>query len=205
MMCVCLPVWKAWSWPILVLLWMLWFMAFKCPEWDSQLCHKENNWIENVFLLAAEPMVLVGVGACSPFLSVSRSAVLLWIHEGFPNKALEIVIHFAIKTYMTMMWNPGTWLNRDLVKQRSWRAGPATQAGRNINALEHVSPSGVLVLGPWGLRVVFTCEASSRERIHVVLFVNNPILSLQFTSTHSQPARKGWWLLCSYGFLCHWG
>lgn len=47
-------------------------------------------------------MVLVGVGACSPFLSVSRSAVLLWIHEGFPNEALEIVIHFAIKTYVIL-------------------------------------------------------------------------------------------------------
>lgn len=26
-----------------------WFLAFKYPEWESQLCHKENNWIGNVF------------------------------------------------------------------------------------------------------------------------------------------------------------
>lgn len=134
MMCVCLPVWKAWSWPILVLLWMLWFMAFKCPEWEPQLCHKENNWIGNVLLLAAEPMVLVGVGGCSHFLSVSCSAMLLWICEGFPNEALEIVTHFAIKTYV----NPLDVEPWHLVKQGSWRAGPSTQAGRNINALQHL-------------------------------------------------------------------
>lgn len=202
MMCVCLPVWKAWSWPILVLLWMLWFMAFKCPEWEPQLCHKENNWIGNVLLLAAEPMVLVGVGGCSHFLSVSCSAMLLWICEGFPNEALEIVTHFAIKTYV----NPLDVEPWHLVKQGSWRAGPSTQAGRNINALQHLCLT-LRHAGAWSLalRVVFTCEASSGERIHVVLFVKSSILSLRFTSTHSQAAWKGWWLLCSYILLCHWG
>lgn len=59
--------------------------------------------------------MLVGVGGCSPFLSVSCSAMLLRIHEGFPNEALEIVTHFAIKAYMTLR-DVEPW---DLVKQRS--------------------------------------------------------------------------------------
>ena len=60
-------------------------------------------------------MVLVGVGGCSPFLSLSCSAMLLWIHEGFPSEALEIVTHFAIKTYMTPL-DVEPW---DLVTQGS--------------------------------------------------------------------------------------
>jgi len=58
-------------------------------------------------------MVLVGVGGHSPFLSMSSSAMLLWIDEGFPNEVLEIVTHFASKTYMTLH-DVEPW---DLVKQ----------------------------------------------------------------------------------------
>lgn len=59
--------------------------------------------------------------------------MLLWIDEGFPNKALEIVTHFAMKTYMNLH-DVEPW---PLVKQKSWRARLSTQAGRNINGLKH--------------------------------------------------------------------
>lgn len=41
--------------------------------------------------------------------------MLLWIDEGFPNKALEIVTHFAMKTYMNLH-DVEPW---PLVKQKS--------------------------------------------------------------------------------------
>lgn len=67
------------------------------------------------FLLVAEPMVSAGVGGCSPLLSVSCSAMLLCIPEGFPNEAPEVVTRFAIKTYTTLC-DVEPW---DLVKRGS--------------------------------------------------------------------------------------
>lgn len=45
-----------------------------------------------MFLLAAEPLVVVGVGGCSPFL-------LLRLCEGLPSETLNS----AIKKYMTLL------------------------------------------------------------------------------------------------------
>lgn len=182
---------------------MLWFMTFKCPERESQLCHRENNWIGNVFLLAAGPLVSVRVGWCSPFLSVLCSAVPLWLHEGFPNKEPKIKTHFAIQTLSYV----------DLVKQRSWRASVSIQTNRNIHTFKHLW----LVLRaagaqPLGLRIIFTREASRAERefiIHLMPFSSGPIISLpplsavfiQFTSIHSQPTQK--MLPSTYVLLFH--
>lgn len=49
----------------------------------------------------------------APFFSfVSCSVVLLWMHEDFPNKALENITCFAIKAYVTSL-NVELW---DVVK-----------------------------------------------------------------------------------------
>lgn len=136
---------------------------------------KQLNW-KWFFLLAAEPMAFVGVGGCFPFLPVSCSAVLLWIHEGFPNKALEMATHFVTETNVTP---------QD-VEPWSTCVTP-----RHAGA------------GPQGLGLVFTCEASRGERIHVALLTYCPYNLLQPTA--SQPAGKGWWQPCSSPLLCHQG
>lgn len=46
---------------------MLWFIASQCPEWESQLCHKENNWIGNVFSPGSRARGVCGGGRVLPF------------------------------------------------------------------------------------------------------------------------------------------
>lgn len=170
-MCVCLPAWGAWSWSILVLcgcfdLWLLNVL-------NRNLSFATRRTIElEMFLLAAEPLVVVGVGGCSPFL-------LLRLCEGLPSETLNS----AIKKYMTLLGGE-PW---DLATEGCWRAAASTQAGRNIRAFEHM----LLVLRAagaqsLGLRMIFIWEASSRKRIHVVmLFTSGPLLSIPLFSLSS--------------------
>lgn len=80
-----------------------WFLAFKYPEWESQLCHKENNWIGNVFSPGSRAHGVCGGEGCCPFLPESCPAVLLGTHQGFGER-----IHVVLLTHCPYNFLPPT-------------------------------------------------------------------------------------------------
>lgn len=84
-----------------------WFLAFKCPEWESQLCHKENNWIGNVFSPGSRACGICRGGRGLPF-----SPCILQCYSGFtkalPTKPWTWFLTSSLRQmWPHRMWNPG--------------------------------------------------------------------------------------------------
>lgn len=116
---------------------------------------KQLNW-KCYFFLGSRACGVCGGGRVLPF---PPCVLLLWIHQGFPNKALgwnqEMVPGFVTETKVTP---------------------------------QEVKPWST-VCHPQGLGLLFTCEASGGEKIHIVLLTHCPCNFLP--PTGSQQGRAG--------------
>lgn len=88
---------------------MLWFIAFKCPEWESQLCHKENNWIGNGFFSWQQsPWRLWGWEGASLFSLCPALPCYCGFMKAFPTKHWRWLLTLSLKQmWPHRMWNPG--------------------------------------------------------------------------------------------------
>lgn len=124
---------------------------------------RKTTELEMFFSLGSRACGVCGGGRVLPF---SPCVLLLWIHQGFPSKALvwnqEMVPDFVTETKVTPQ-EVKPWSTCVTLRQ----AGAA----------------------PQGLGLVFTCEASGGEKIHIVLLTHCPCNLLP--PTGSQQGRAG--------------
>lgn len=88
---------------------MLWFIAFKRPEWESQLCHKENNWIGNGFFSWQQsPWRLWGWEGASLFSLCPALPCYCGFMKAFPTKHWRWLLTLSLKQmWPHRTWNPG--------------------------------------------------------------------------------------------------